>query len=499
MQQKIWRTLIRIIQNGGIVVLLPVVIPVSLFSQTLPSVIEIARTQSVPALEARSAFVSDYWAWRSYQASRLTSLSLYGEMGNFNRYLNLLQKPETGEMVYASSYNMQNSIGLMARQNITATGGTLSLFSDLSRIDQFGTNAGKTWFAQPVTLSYAQPIFSYNQFKWDKLISPKEYEKAKRKYLEAMEDVTLTVAGFYYNVMLAMRIYDASVENYGNTSTMLGIAHERQSLGTVSRDEYLQLELRQLKDSISINENLVSLKEAQMQLNSLLGFDESHVIEPVLDDNLPDVWMDYDLVLQKCSENSSFKLENSINILNAESAVAKAKADRGITMELTARFGLTNSSGSISQTYSNLLDQEIVGLSFSIPIFDWGLGKGKIKKAEAAAEVIKAQVEQAENDKRISLFTAVGQFNNQRQQCDVSRRAAAIAGERYVLVMEKFRNGKASVTDLNTARSENDEAMQKYIQDISCFWNYYYTLRKLTLYDFIKGEDIAVSYDEMVS
>lgn len=112
--------------------------------------------------------------------------------------------------------------------------------------------------------------------------------------------------------------------------------------------------------------------------------------------------------------------------------------------------------------------------------------------------MVKAQVEQAENDKRISLYTAVGQFNNQRRLCDVSRRARAIAAERYELVMERFRSGKATVTDLNTARTESDSAESKYIQDICNFWNYYYTLRKLTLYDFIAGEDIKVNYDEML-
>ena len=465
---------------------------------SLDEVIYIARNQSVQALEAKAAYVSDYWAWRAYQASRLPTLSIYGNVGNFNRYLNLLQKPETGEMVYTSSNNLQNSIGLMASQNITSTGGTFSLFSDLSRIDQFGTNAGKVWYAQPITMSYSQPIFSYNQFKWDKLISPKEYEKAKRSYLESMEDVTLLAAGYYYDVMLAQKTYDASVTNYENTSKMLSIASVRMKLGSVTRDEYLQLELRQLNDSISINENYVALKQAQMQLSSLLGFDESQSVTPVLDESLPSVVMDYDLVLQKCSENTSFNLENDINVLNAESAIAKAKADRGITMQLRARFGLTKSNEELSRVYRDPLDQEVVGLTFSIPVFDWGLGKGKVKKAEAAADAVRAQVEQAENDKRISLFTAVGQFNNQRQQCEVSRRASVIADERYSLVMEKFRAGTATVTDLNTARSENDEAMKQYVRDIANYWNYYYTLRKLTLYDFIQGEDIEVSYDEMV-
>ena len=463
---------------------------------TLQEVIGEARTQSVPALQARAAFVSDYWAWRSYQASRLPSLSLYGTLGSFDRSLRLLQNYETGEMVYTSNYTMENSLGLRARQNIPFTGGTLSLYTDLTRIDQFGSG-GKTWYAQPVTLSYSQPLFSYNQFKWNKLISPKEYEKAKRTYLEAMEDVTLRAVERYFGVMEAQKLYEVAQTNYDNTSRMLGIAGERLSLGSIRRDEYLQLELRMLSDSIAVNENYVALREARMQLNSLLGLDETREVQTVLEEDLPAVLMDYDLVLRKASENSSFNLTNDINLLNAESAIAQAKAARGITMQLNARFGLSKTAPELQGVYRDLLNQEVVGLTFTVPILDWGEGRGRVKKAEAAAEVVKAQVEQAENDKRISLFTAVGQFNNQRQLCDVSRRAAAIAQERYELVMDKFRSGGASVTDLNTARTESDNATQKYVRDISSFWSYYYTLRKLTLYDFLAGDDLTVNYEEM--
>ncbi len=463
----------------------------------LEEVISAARSGSVPALQAKAAFVSDYWAWRAYQASRLPSLSLYGTLGSFDRSLRLLQNYETGEMVYTPNYNMENSLGLRARQNITFTGGTLNLYTDLTRIDQFGSG-GRTWYAQPVTLSYSQPLFAYNQFKWDKLISPKEYERAKRTYLESMEDVTLQAVDRFFGVMAAQKLYDVSLTNYDNTSQMLRIARERLSLGSVTRDEFLQLELRQLSDSIAVNENEVALREARMQLNSLLGLDETHQVEPVLEEELPAVLMDYGLVLEKASGNSSFEFDNAINLLNAESAIAQAKAARGITMQLSARFGLSNTAPELQGVYRDLLNQEVVGLTFTVPILDWGEGKGRVKKAEAAAEVVKAQVEQAENDKRISLYTAVGQFNNQRQLCDVSRRAASIAQERYALVMERFRSGKASVTDLNTARTESDSAIQKYIRDISSFWNYYYTLRKLTLYDFLADEDITVDYEEMI-
>ena len=465
---------------------------------TLGDAISISRTQSVEALQARSAFVSSYWAYRTYKASRLPSLSVYGNLMSFDRSLTLVQSYEDGSYRYVNSYNLQNSLGLAITQNITATGGTLSVFSDLSRIDQFGSQKSLTWYSQPITMTYNQPLFTYNRFKWDKQIEPKEYEKSKRQYLESMEKVTISTVEAYHSLILAKLNNDIASSNYRSTEKMLKMAKERLTLGSVTKDEVLQLELRMLNDSILTNETAVEIREAQMRLNSILGYDESFEIVPVLDENLPNIQMDYDFVMEKALTNSTFNLQNEIDILNAEASVKQAKASRGISMSLNARFGLSQSNSAFTGAYTDLLDQERVGLSFNIPIFDWGLGKGKVQKAKAAQEVVTAQIQQSENDFRREIFTAVGQFNTQKHQCAVSKRAMQIAGERYELMKEKFYSGKASVMELTTSLSENENAIRKYISDVSNFWGYYYTLRQHTLYDFVNDRDLDVDIYEMI-
>lgn len=465
----------------------------------LSETIHTARNQSVEALEARQAFISTYWAYRSYQASRLPSFYMYGNLMNFDRSLTLLQNSEDGTLNYVSSNNLQNGVSLQINQNITFTGGTLSVASDLSRIDQFGMNKSLTWYSRPVTVSYYQPLFTYNQFKWDKKIEPKEYEEGKRQYLERMESITVNAVYAYHNLLLAKVNNDISVSNFENSGNMLRIAKERLQLGTVTRAEYLQLELRMLNDSIAINESAVQVREAQMTLNSLLGYDESFEILPEIAGELPNIQMDYDLVMEKALSNSSFSLTNELSLLNAESNVAYAKASRGFSFALNARFGMSQTGPEFPQAYKNLLDQEVVGISFSIPLFDWGLGKGKVQKAKAAQEVVKAQVQQSENDYRRQMFTAVSQFNNQRQQCLVSHKAMLIAAERYDLTMHRFREGNASVTDLNMAQTENDSAQRQYISDLCNFWIYYYTLRKYTLFDFINNCDLEIDVTEMIN
>ncbi len=465
---------------------------------SLEESIHLARKQSVQALRAKSSFVSNYWAWRAYRASRLPSLNLYGTVGSFNRSLVLLQNYQTGEMVYTGTYNMQNNLGLSLRQVLPATGGMLSLYSDLSRVDQFGTGQSHIWYAQPLSLSYTQPLFSFNQYKWDEKISPKEYELARRKYIESMEEVTVKAASLFFNLHLACSNYEIAKTNYRNSRKSLEVCKEKVKLGMAKRDENLQLELKVLNDSIAVKECMVGVQDARMSLGSFIGLGEKEEIETVLSENLPDLEMNYDFVLGKTFENSSFALGNEISLLNAEQAIAQAKANRGLSMRINAKFGLSNSAGDIEGTYSDLLDQEVFGVTFSIPIFDWGLGRGRVRKAEAAAEVVKAQVQQSETDFKRSIISAVGQFNNQKSQCEISKRAMEISSERYALMLDKFSAGGASVLDLKTAQEESEAAVRKHVRDMANFWNYYYTIRQLTLYDFIEGRDVEVQFSELI-
>ena len=88
---------------------------------TLEDAIHTARRHSVEALQARQSFISTYWAYRSYLASRLPSLHMVGRLMNYDRSLTLLQNPDDGTLNYVSSNNLQNSLGLQINQNITFT------------------------------------------------------------------------------------------------------------------------------------------------------------------------------------------------------------------------------------------------------------------------------------------------------------------------------------------------------------------------------------------
>ena len=80
----------------------------------------------------------------------------------------------------------------------------------------------------------------------------------------------------------------------------------------------------------------------------------------------------------------------------------------------------------------------------------------------------------------------------------MQRRARDVADRRYEIALENFRRGTTSVTEMNTAQSERDDANQTYVSAMAAFWNYYYSLRRKTLYDFITHTDISAEFDKLI-
>jgi outer membrane protein TolC len=465
---------------------------------TMERAVMLAQSRSIDAMMARNTFLGSYWNFRAFQASRRPSLNLSANVANFDRSYRPLQDYQSGEIAYRENYNMYNTGSLSINQNIAATGGTLSVASSLSRLDQWAPTRGVTYYTQPVTLSYLQPLWTYNSFKWDKKLEPERYEKAKKEYLEQMESITVKAVQLFFDMLLQRMKLDLSTSNYANTRTMYRIVEQRFALGSVRKADLLQLELRMINDSLAIvgNENLMQSKK--MELKSFLGFGEDDDVMLVAPESVPEIVLDHAAVLDRALRNSSFVIAQRIARLEAESEVAHAKSNRGISAQISTQFGLSNSSNNLPAAYNRLLEQEILGISLRVPIMDWGMGRGRVKVAQARMETARNRLEQAVADYRQDVYAQVVKFNSQRSQCLLAKRAKEVSQERYVMTMAGFANGSVSVTELNTAQSENDEAGRKYMTELSNFWSYYFNIRKLSLYDYISATDIEAEYDRII-
>ncbi|MEZ7874097.1 MAG: TolC family protein [Bacteroidales bacterium] len=324
---------------------------------SLEEAIEIAKDQSPSALVAKHNFLASYWQFRAFKAQLLPSLNLSATLGNYNRSLVPLQNSESGEINYVANNNMKNSLSLSIDQNIALTGGRISLFTSLYRLDQFSSGKPANYNSQPINITYTQPLRTYNNLKWDKVTEPRRYERAKRRYLEQMENIIGNVIPLYFDVLQAQQRLAMSSKNYDNTMSLYKLTRERYERGLISKNDVLQLELRMINDNLSINDHKLNLDMRMLRLKTFMGYNEHVELDLEVPESGPDITLNFDEVLDKAYKNSSFLLDNELELLSAEQEVERNKANTGIQANLNAQFGLTQQGEELGNAYSNPMDQ----------------------------------------------------------------------------------------------------------------------------------------------
>lgn len=473
---------------------------VSCYSQqvTLTSAIQIAQQQSYDAMVARLNFMSQYWSYRSFRAELLPAVNLSGNLFQFDRSMVEARNFDDGRISYVENNSMSNSLSLSVNQNIVSLGGKLSVQSYLYRLDQFSYDS-KIYNSQPIRLSYTQPLWAYNNLKWQKKIEPLKYESAKRAYLESMEGVAIQAVTLFFNVLSAQSTYKQSVSTLKDRQYLFEIAKKRLDLGTITKSELLQLELSLLNAQVDVNNQELALKDQKFRFFSYLRIFDYESIELVPPYIIPDISVNIDEVIKKALNNTTHTLQQQITQLESQKLVAQAKANRGIQIQLNSEIGFNRTANHFKEAYQSLKDNEIVGLTLSLPIFDWGVSKGRVKMAEADLEVTKTQLEQAHEAYIQDLRTSVMQFNMQTSQCIKARRAQDIADERYNITKRRFETGVVSVTDLNTAQQESENARAQYIRQLQTFWENLYYIRKVTLFDWCRGVEIEDVSESLIN
>jgi len=462
---------------------------------TLSNAILIAQENSLDAKSARFSFLASYWTYRSFKAKLLPSVNLNGGLMNYNHSLVETRNYDDGHLSYVSNNTLSNNLILSVDQQIAATGGTVSLQSYLYRLDQFSYN-DKTYNSQPLRINYTQPLRAFNSLKWQKKTAPLEYEIAQKKYATAMQDIALRVTSLFFNVLTARSYYQQSKSSADERENLYGLALKRLELGTTTKSEVLQMELSLLNAQVSEGKDRLTLDDAMYDLFSYLRITDYEQAELLPPYSVPDIVLSVDEVFQKAIANSSHTKEQRLRVFSAEQELAQAKANKGLQITLNGELGFMQSAHDILGSYKNLRDNEIIGLTMRLPIFDWGVSKGRVRMAQAQLEVVKTQQEQEHLDYIQELRKKVLRFNTQPTLCRNSLRAQEIAEERYEIMRRRYEAGTVSVTDLNTAQQELSSAKAQYINQLYTFWNDYYSLQKSTLFDWANKRNIIVDIDE---
>ncbi|CAN5438648.1 TolC family protein [soil metagenome] len=455
---------------------------------TLKQVVEMAKGKSIASKQAATTRETKYWEYRTFKSNYHPQLSLDGILPGYNKTFIEVLQPD-GTIQFQSIHNNNSSLNLSFSQSIAATGGVVFGTTQLQRFDDF-ERKNKLYNGVPFGIGYSQPLFKFNNLRWEQKIQPLLYNESKQAYLESMEAIAYRASGYFFDLLLAQVNLQISGTNLGNTQNILRIANEKFELGKTSKNEILQLQLEQLKAKKAVGIAKRDMEIATLNLRAYAGLVDTQKIALALPEAVVDMEVSSDKVLSEAYANRSDAIAFARRIAEAKRDVAKAKGDNGLNAALTAQLGFSKSATTIPKVYQTPQDQQQVQLTFTIPILDWGRSKSRTKTAEANLQFASYAVEQ---DKQIftqEIVTQVTLFDMMKEQLLLTADADSIASEKYQIAKDRYVLGNLSITDLSIAFQEKDQAKRDYIAALRDFWGAYYQLRYLSLYDFERNEKI---------
>ncbi len=463
---------------------------------SLEDVIRIAKQQSPDALLAKHRFRSSYWQYRTYKANYMPMLNLNANIPNFSRSIDKITLND-GSDIFIKRDLANSSLNMSLTQKIGFTGGQLFLNTNINRLDMFGDSTVTSYLTTPINIGFAQPIFGYNSYKWDREIAPLKYEEAKRKYLEDIEQISITATNYFFDMLLAQIKTKIEQINKANNDTLYKIAKGRYNLGTIAENDLLQLELSLLTSNANLENEKLNLKMKRFKLKSYLRIKDNEIIELIPPTKTINLIVDVQKAIAEAKNNSSDFIVFQRKILDEKRKVNQAKLENRFSANLYAVYGLTQKAGEWREAYKSPLDQEQLRFGIQVPILDWGLAKGKIKMAESNQELVKTSVEQQKIDFDQNIFLKVMKCNLQKNQLLIAAKSDTVAQKRYYVAKQRYLIGKISITELNIAQTEKDRARKNYISSLWNYWVNYFQIRKLTLYNFLNDKPIKFNFNDI--
>jgi outer membrane protein TolC len=464
---------------------------------TLAEAVRLATDSSLSAFRSQNTYLAGYWAYRTFLANRLPSVSVHSDLFDFSRALVRRYDYLENIDVYRQQQSLNSTLNLSVYQNIGLTGGQLFVDTELGRLQNYGESRFTQFSSVPIRIGYRQNLFGFNSYKWDKKIEPLKFEKAKKEFVKNYQEIAGTVVEYFFYLASSQLNYETARINSANADTLFAIGQKRFEIATITEAELMTLKVEKLNSINTLSTAQKELDRARFYLNSYLNFDELMAIELSLPELLPEIRIDPVEALKLALENNPQPVQNKQQIIEARRDVEQVKRLSRFNATVNASFGLNQQDSLFSNSYRNPMDQEIISVGVTIPIIDWGLAKGKINMAEKNMENILATAKQAEIDFRQEVIMAVADFNMQKAIVQSASESQQIAMNAYQIYKQRFMQGKVDMNTLYSSLNRQDQAKVAYINSLKNYWKYYYIIRKLTLYDFIERKSLLNINDKL--
>ncbi|MDB4874828.1 MAG: outer rane efflux protein [Gemmatimonadetes bacterium] len=464
--------------------------PAAAQTLTLQDAIAMAQRQGPSAQVARSSRDAARYRNDAFNARLLPQLFLSGNAANLNHGINAITLPDGSTQFIGQAQN-QSSMQVGFSQQIPLTGGTVSVGSGVSRLDEFGTTNARFYQTSPLIISLQQDLFRPRNVVWNERMQSLTAVVAERGYFEAREDVAGNTADAFFNLYAQHMTLLNAMANVAVNDTLYTLNKGRFEVGKIGENDLLKSELALLRARAAVDDARLARDRAEAALRRIISYPDGQTLSIVTPDAIPTVDADPDVAVREALKNSSTMQQGELDNVVAKRGIVQARSNNRFNATIQASAGFNQTAPGFSQAYQSPLGKQSLAVGVNLPMLQWGAGRADVEGAKADEQRTIAN-NKIRRDALVedARFSALGLLQAQRNIL-LAAKADTVAEKQFEVARNRYIIGKISNTDLYTAQDQKDQAILAYVQALRNYWTSYYHLRRVTLYDFSAKSELS--------
>lgn len=456
---------------------------------TLEEALRLAQTQGAQARAASATRDAALFRDRQFYSRQLPQLTLGGTVPSYNRSIIQVLQPD-GSTLFRPQDQTNANLTLSLSQKLPVTGADFFITSSLARLSLSGQQNRRTWSSTPFSVGIRQELFRPNANAWDRREQEHRGTIAERQYLETREDLAIQVTGLFFDAYSARLALANAEANAAINDTLYTLNKGRFEVGKIGENDLLQSELALLRARASLDGARLELDRAKASLRLALGMPVGAPIEVTASAVVPEVLVDTARAVQEALKNRAVVSEVALQQVQAQRGVTTAKLSNGLNATVQASYGYNATGNELGTAYNDLLEARQLSVGVQVPLLQWGVRKEGVRAAQAdrdrVAETGELTLAQAAQD---AHFAAL-QVAQARRSLELAAKGDTVAGKRFEVALNRYVIGRIAIDNLYVAQAEKDGALAQFVQSLRGYWQAYYRLRRLTLFDFATGQPL---------
>ncbi|MBN1291802.1 MAG: TolC family protein [Candidatus Latescibacteria bacterium] len=371
-------------------------------------------------------------------------------------------------------------------QPIKATDGTIELTNRFTWRDSYSdyTDQQVETFDNNLYLSLTQPIFTYNRTKLETRELELDLELTMLNF--AMQKLSLErqVAQNFFSVYQSRMSYNISIEELDNQQQSYQIIKNKVDAGLAALEELYQAELNLANSKSTVQNREVSLQNALDNFKQLIGIPLDEMVTVDANVAYEYVAVSLDKALSEALKNRMELRQQAINLQNAQFSLIRTAALNEFLGNISLSYGLIGTDEQFGNLYDAPTKRQSIGISFEIPLWDWGEKKSRMKATEVTIEQRKLSIDDEKIAINMSIRQSYRSLNNLVNQIDIATQSVRNAELTYDINLERYKNGDLTSMDLNLYQTQLSERKISLVQAQIDYKLALLDLKIQTLWDF---------------